>query len=172
MNQLLEQFESLPEQNVKAFNDLFKNSPLVGLRDDLEVTIGPLSPMGRKIFVDGRIFYSELVSKVAESCKNANLRKIKKEKINVTKKEKKVAKVKAFDLVIEEEMKLSGNAYKMLAVLRLNKVITNVNRLGKALKISPKTTRTAIAELQKFNYIKVEIDGNVSKITLAENNNL
>lgn len=167
MNQLLEQFESLPEQNVKAFNELFKNSPLVGLQDDLEVTIGPLSPMGRKIFVDGKTFYSELVSKVA-----VNLRKIKTEKVKVIKKEEKVAKVRTFDLVIEKEMELSGNAYKMLAVLRLNKVVTNVNRLGKSLKISPKTTRTAIAELQKFNYIKVEIDGNVSKITLAENINL
>lgn len=164
MNQLIEQFESLPEQNVKAFNELFKNSPLVGLQDDLEVTIGALSPLGRKIFVEGEVYYLDIVSQVAKSCK--------KKEVKVLEKKQAPKVVKTYDLVIEKDMELSGNAYKMLSVLRLNKVVTNVNRLGKALKISPKTTRTAISELQRLNYIKVEIDGNVSKITLAENNNL
>ncbi len=165
MNQLLEQFESLPEQNVKAFNELFKNSPLVGLQDDLEVTIGPLSPMGRKIFVDGRIFYSELVSQVSGSFRKENRRKLKTTKIPYVKEEKKT-------LEFTKEMTLSGNAFKLLYLLKHNKAITNISELAKTMKLSIKTVRTSICELENNGYVNIYTVGNTLKITLAENNNL
>ena len=165
MNQLIEQFESLPEQNVKAFNELFKNSPLVGLQDDLEVTIGALSPLGRKIFVNEEVYYLDVVSQVAESCKNANLRKLKTENVKLVKQEKK-------PLELTKEFSLSGNAFKLLYLLKNKGTLENVLEISRALKVSPVTVKTALIELQKEEYIKVYTIGNILKITLAENNNL
>lgn len=148
---LIDQFESLPEQTVANFNAIFKNTPIKNIPLDAEVEIKDLVSGLRRVLAGGEVFYLDLSVKKPKPAPIFPQKKKQQLKKTTASAKKKAPTV----VTLPPNFKrLKPSEFKVLEALRILKTIEGVQKLSEMVGINRKTTAKCVDRLEKLGYLK------------------
>jgi hypothetical protein len=155
---LIELFESKPFQDVGTFNSVFRRTPILGFALDLEVEIGAMTPMGRRLKIgDAEIILNLAIDDKGQKLKVAEVRKDKFQKPE---------KIKTLAKIYKE---LNPSEFMIYSAIKDLGVVYGITDLAASLNMSRKTIFNNLKTLQEKNIVQVSTDyRNISKMVLTQ----
>lgn len=155
---LIELFESKPFQDVGTFNSVFKTTPILGFDSSLEVEIGNMTPMGRRLLVGGR----ELILSLEVNKKEQVIRQ-KRKRVSTFSKPNKPGTLSRF------YKELSPSEFMLYSAIKELEVVFGVSQLSRLVNLTTKTCGKTLKSLQEKKLVQVSGDYcGISKIVLTQ----
>lgn len=154
---LIEKFENMPFQDVKTFNNIFKNSPITDFPFDLEVEIGHLTTDNqRKVKVGETIIFLNLTQKILAGVRKVNKNNKKLEKVNLT-------TLKTLPAIYS---KLTPTEFMTYLAIKELKEVDSITALSRVIPMTTKTISTCLIKLSNLGLIQKKKVSNGDKTFL------